>query len=340
MKVYLAHKEQSFSCRWLELLVERKVQYEIIDPFSQNVPELISSPDIFLWHWGPEEASFALALTIALEKKGVRVYPNFSTCWHFDNKVAQHYLFQACDIQVIQTWVFHSRKEALEWSDSVKYPVVFKLSGGASATNVQLVHSKQKVKMLIRRAFGRGFRPINRWSLFKNQIWKFERDKTIRSFLGIINGFRLLFVGKPIENIRPREKGFVYFQKFVPENEYDTRVVVIGDRCFAVRRYNRSNDFRASGSGRVDYSPQIFDTRLFDISFKLADQIGMQSMACDYVFSPQGSPLLIEVSYGFITGSFYESCEGYWDRNLKWHNYPVRPETFILEDMLDGFMET
>ena len=45
-------------------------------------------------------------------------------------------------------------------------------------------------------------------------------------------------------------KDYVYFQKFLPNNKYDIRIVVIGDRAFGFIRYNRENDFRASGSGK------------------------------------------------------------------------------------------
>ena len=35
------------------------------------------------------------------------------------------------------------------------------------------------------------------------------------------------------------DKNYIYFQEFIPGNEFDTRVTVIGDRAFAFRRMNR-----------------------------------------------------------------------------------------------------
>lgn len=49
------------------------------------------------------------------------------------------------------------------------------------------------------------------------------------------------------------QKDYVYFQKFLPNNTYDIRITVIGERCFGFIRYNRENDFRASGSGKIEY---------------------------------------------------------------------------------------
>jgi glutathione synthase/RimK-type ligase-like ATP-grasp enzyme len=47
----------------------------------------------------------------------------------------------------------------------------------------------------------------------------------------------------------------VYLQKFIKNNDGDYRVTVIGGKfAYSFKRLNRPNDFRASGSGRIDYS--------------------------------------------------------------------------------------
>lgn len=48
-------------------------------------------------------------------------------------------------------------------------------------------------------------------------------------------------------------KKYVYFQDFIPGNDFDTRVTIIGDRAFGFTRNVRPGDFRASGSGNVGY---------------------------------------------------------------------------------------
>ena len=51
-----------------------------------------------------------------------------------------------------------------------------------------------------------------------------------------------------------REKCYFYVQDFIPNNNFDIRVIVVCDKAFAIKRYVRKNDFRASGSGYIDYS--------------------------------------------------------------------------------------
>jgi glutathione synthase/RimK-type ligase-like ATP-grasp enzyme len=51
------------------------------------------------------------------------------------------------------------------------------------------------------------------------------------------------------------EKNYVYFQDFIPQNDFDIRIIVIGKRAFAIKRMVRKGDFRASGSGNIKYDP-------------------------------------------------------------------------------------
>ena len=75
------------------------------------------------------------------------------------------------------------------------------------------------------------------------------------------------------------QKNYVLFQRFLPDNEFDTRITVIGDRAFGFRRMTRKSDFRASGSGIIDYDIGKIDLRCVDIAFRVSQQLGFQSMA-------------------------------------------------------------
>jgi glutathione synthase/RimK-type ligase-like ATP-grasp enzyme len=115
-----------------------------------------------------------------------------------------------------------------------------------------------------------------------------------------------------------REKGYVYFQDFIPGNSFDIRVVVVGDKAFALKRMVRLNDFRASGSGEIVYCKEEMDERCVGIAFEVNEKIKAQSIAYDFVFDKNNVPLIIEISYGY-TASAYDQCEGYWDKEMNWH---------------------
>jgi glutathione synthase/RimK-type ligase-like ATP-grasp enzyme len=79
-------------------------------------------------------------------------------------------------------------------------------------------------------------------------------------------------------------KNYVYYQKYLPNNNFDTRVTVIGDRAFAFRRFNRTRDFRASGSGKIDYDMDSIDKRMIKIALETSEECGFQCMAFDFLY--------------------------------------------------------
>ena len=137
------------------------------------------------------------------------------------------------------------------------------------------------------------------------------------------------------ERMLPTQKGYVYFQDFITDNAYDDRLVVIGNRCFCVRRHCRKNDFRASGSGVKSYDHRLFPEAAIRIAFDISRKIKSQSAALDFIYDSEGQPLICEISYGFITGPFYEDCDGYFDCELQWHAEKVNPQYFIIEDFVN-----
>ncbi len=151
---------------------------------------------------------------------------------------------------------------------------------------------------------------------------------------GVLSGFARMFIPTEVERFSNNEKGYIYFQDFIPDKEYDTRLIVIGDRCFGVRRYCRKGDFRASGSGIKAYEPELFDKECIQSAFEIAKKLKTQSVAFDFI-SDGLQPKIVEMSYCFVMGSFYDDCPGYWDSHLTWNAKIVNPQYFIIEDFLE-----
>ena len=130
-----------------------------------------------------------------------------------------------------------------------------------------------------------------------------------------------------------KEAGYVMFQEFLPENTFDIRLIVLGNRCFGIRRFNRKNDFRASGSGMIDYDHTQIDKRAVQTSFDVAKKLGTRLIALDFIFDQQHIPVVTEMSYGF-TVEAYDSCPGYWDAELHWHEGKQNLQYLMMEDLV------
>jgi hypothetical protein len=136
--------------------------------------------------------------------------------------------------------------------------------------------------------------------------------------------------------LTPREQGYIYIQEFVPGNEFDTRVTVIGGRAFAFTRNVRPDDFRASGSGSISYDSRRIDMQCVQIAQRVTRRIGSQSCAFDFVRGVDGAQQILEVSYGYVASAVH-ACEGFWDERLEWHQGHVWPQDAILDDLLSSF---
>ena len=132
-----------------------------------------------------------------------------------------------------------------------------------------------------------------------------------------------------------RHKNYVYFQRFVAGNEWDTRVTTAGNRAHAFRRFNRPNDFRASGSNRWDIDPEKIDLRMVRIALEISKYFGFQAMAYDFIYDEQKKPKIVEMSYLYGGAGYPDFMNGYWDANMNWHAGRYWPQYFELIDLLN-----
>lgn len=337
MKIGIHHRKGSFSERWLEYTQEHDTPVKIVDCYRSDIVDQLADCEGLMWHWAHHDhraALFARQLTFALEAAGKHVFPDSSTCWHYDDKLGQKYLLEAVGVPLVPSYVFYDEGQAIAWAEQSDFPKVFKLRGGAGSTNVWLVNSRPEAIRLIRRAFGRGFGPINRFSVFRDKMSLVSRHRTLTAWKECFRAMALCLVPGRLEKRFPREKNYAYFQDFIADNSYDTRLVVIGDRCFGVKRHCRKGDFRASGSGLLEYDPALFDRAAIEAAFATAGKLGAQSLAFDLLRDANSRPRINEISYAFPTGPFLEACPGYWDRQLNWVPKTVKPAHCMVEDFV------
>lgn len=327
----------SYSDRWFEWCLQNQVPFKRLNCLSTDIVRESADLDAVLWHWtllSVEEPLVARQIITALEQAGILVFPNTPTCWHYDDKVGQKYLLESIGAPLIPTWVFTNRAEAMEWIAQATWPKVFKLRCGASSENVQLVRSAGQAKALCRRAFGAGF-PARAGYLYdaalrlhKTSNWRELLDKIRRAPQSLAET-----LGR--RRYAPRQRHYVLFQEFMPGNDFDTRVTVIGNRAFGAMRRNRPNDFRASGSGNCVFDPDRVDRRCVPIAFRVAERVGTQSLACDFLFDSHHQPRICEMSYCSVASPVHD-CPGYWDQSFAWHPGHFWPQDLILEDLLEA----
>ncbi len=338
MKIAIHNSENNgFRDRWVSYCNENSIAYKMVNAYDSDIVSQLNDCHAFMWqhHQGNyKDVLFAKQLLYSLQLAGKKVFPDFNTTWHFDDKVGQKYLFEAIGAPLVPSYVFYTKQEALQWVNSTTFPKVFKLRGGASSANVKLAKNKKEAVKLINKAFGKGFSQYDWKEKFKEAYRKKKLGKA--SWRDVLRPlyYALKKQPTPFAHYKGNEKGYVYFQDFVPNNSFDIRIIVVGDKAFGIKRMNRENDFRASGSGQILYYKSEFDERCVKLAFDVNQKIKAQSIAYDFVFDENNNPIIVEISYAFMA-SVYDPCTGYWDKKLNWHEAPFNPYGWMVDMMLD-----
>jgi glutathione synthase/RimK-type ligase-like ATP-grasp enzyme len=334
--IAIHHHPGSYSERWIRLCEEKGIAHRLVDCWRSDVMAQLRDADALFWHWShgsPQSQLVARQIIVAAERLGLEVFPNFLTSWHFDDKIAQKYLLEAVGAPLVATHAFLDEAEALEWTKRASYPLVCKLRCGAGSSNVRLLQTPNEARRWCKQMFARGL-PSVTGGYFSDLRVRTRRIHSVQQFLEKAkrtwNSMRRIAF---MRRMLPRQKGYALFQDFLPGNEHDTRVTVIGRRAFGFLRWNRRGDFRASGSGQIDYDPDKVDRRCLRIAFETNLKIDAQSMAYDFLFDGAKQPRICEISYGFMSQAVFD-CRGYWDENLQWHEGHYWPEELILDDVI------
>ena len=319
MKLAIHRSNEGFSNSWIEYCKKHGIDYKIVSCYDSDIVNQLSDCDALMWHFHQancKDVLFAKELMFSLQAAGKVVFPDFHTGWHFDDKVGQMYLLKAAGAPTVPTYIFYDKTKALDWVNEAEFPKVFKLRKGAGSSQVWLVNDRKEAIKIVKKAFGSGFSQYEPRSNLKERWRKFRAGKS--NLWEVIKGMVRFGYSPDFNRVAGNEKGYVYFQDFIPNNDFDTRVIVIDGKACAIKRLNRKGDFRASGSGDLLYDKHHFDEKLIQLSFEYAEKINSKCLAIDFVYEDE-QPLFVELSYGFPAGSFVDDCPGYWDRQLNWH---------------------
>lgn len=335
MKVALVYKENTFAEEWLKYLQENNIDHFQVDPYANDSIKEISKADYFFWHFDHfdcKDVLCAKSIINSLEGK-VKCFPNLKECFYFNDKLSQKYLLEAHQIQIPQTNVFYDKEKAKSFASKTKFPVVAKLRKGAGSSNVWLLKNKKEATEYINKSFGNGFSVFNTKKYLQT---RFQTSKQNESKLqNGLKGIRGAIINKKTAALQSKEKGYVLFQEYIPNDGFDIRVVVVNkNKAFSARRDVKENDWAASGSGIASYPNEHLDTDYIKVAFDIADKLDARCIAIDFVREKSSNVIYtVEVSVFYAYYSM-KPGRGYWDKSLTWQNDEKDPQFFLIEKVL------
>ena len=332
----IAHST-SWEFPWEEYCKEHGVGYELIDLMKGDAVKELKRFDVLLWHFGQYNHAQMLetrSILYAAKRLGLKVFPDFNDAWHFDDKVAEMYILQALNAPIPESRVYYDKESLKKDVDAgvIDFPVVGKLRTGSGSHNVKLLKSKSELMSYASKMFAGGYNPAP--SLLYKTTSNIRSSHNKQQFISKLKRapefLRTLAGAKHF----PHEKDYVYLQQFIPNDGYDMKVVVVGDKCAFLVRPIRSHDFRASGGGEVFFDRKYFKRQIIESAFKVSDALGSQCMGYDYVVNNEtGEGVIVEMSYGFSHQAIMASG-GYYDREMNWHDEPLNAPKEIIKNLL------
>lgn len=322
---------------WIEYCRDNRIDYEVVNCFDNNILEILKRFDVLLWHFSHyslQEMMFARTILNSAKKIGLRVFPDFSTSWHFDDKIAETYLLNTIKAPIPKSWVFYSKNSAFDFFQSFSdYPLVAKLKCGSGSSNVKLIKDKYHAKKYIRKMFKKGYKTAPSIVFkAKSNIMSSADMKTIINRFKRIPDFIQSFTSA---KLLPNEKGYVFFQEFVPNDGYDLKVIVVGDKLSFLARDVRKGDFRASGGGTIKYNHKLITMEIRNTAFRISRELKFQCMSYDFVIDNRNNtPRIVEISYGF-SHIAQIGLGGYWKESGEWIDEPLNAPTEILQNLVE-----
>lgn len=332
-----------FHGKWCGFLEQEGVSVSRVNLPGRHAYEEIACCQGLMWHL-PMAPSILQAAEPVLSPAefvlGKKVFPNYATRWHFENKHAQKYLFDALGVAAPATVCLWDREEARDWIETgAQFPLVYKKARGAGSRNVSLVRSKEQALGIVKKAFSpRGvWHQGGYYAVRGKPLGKRAASLCGNIMLRVMDGAAHMLLGTmprlPKRFWMP-EKDAVLFQEFLPGNTHDTRITIIGDRAFGFRRWNRPKDFRASGGGSLDHDVKGIDEEMVSMAFRISEKGGFQSMAYDFLRTREGKPVICEISFAYQNTAVFQ-CPGHWDSRLNWKAGRMWPEQAHVQDFLE-----
>jgi glutathione synthase/RimK-type ligase-like ATP-grasp enzyme len=332
--VYLG-KEMPNQKIYENILKHNGIDYTLLHIHDDDFWEKLNEVDILMYKWPNNDNQHLLSniLRPIFDSKKIKLTPNTSTSWHYDDKIKQYYLLKEHGANPVESYIFFNKKDAFDFASKTTYPLVAKLSKGASSSNVRLIKNKQQANRYIKKAFSaKGFKPEYFGSvLHLSKTLNFSFKKILIYYLKKVRAY---LIGKD-RSYWQRHKNYVLFQEYLPGNEFDTRVTTVGDRVHAFRRFVRKKDFRASGGEEWDINPDKIDKRMLRIALDFSKKMNFQSMAYDFIYDEHNNPRIVEISYLYGQPGFPDFMNGYWDFDLNWIEGRFWPQHLELIDLLD-----
>jgi glutathione synthase/RimK-type ligase-like ATP-grasp enzyme len=277
--------------KWVIACIKRGLEYDVIDLSSNNWFPLIKDGRYDLLLSRPPGLSedfknlYDERLYIIAKVLNYPIFPSFDECLIYENKKLLSDYLKAKEIPHAQTHVFYNKKDALNFVNESEFPIVAKMSIGASGSGVIIMKNPKAAIKYINKAFSGG--GIHSQAgpnrvIGSPKKWFYKALKSPSFFIKKLKHYYTVY--------KSRQRNFVILQEYVP-HDFEWRAVKIGESFFAHKKIKFKE--KASGSKGIDYSNPPMN--VLNFARELCENNNFNCMAIDFFEDGKGGFLVNEL---------------------------------------------
>lgn len=280
------------------------IDYSFVNMHGDNWIKDSANFDLIVWRPLSNPSSLYEVITKIVFIETIlktRCYPSSEELWLYEDKIRQYYHLSTSGLPVIPTFISFDEQECMDKLDSFEYPMVSKSYIGSASLSVSKIKNKAKARRHILRAFSKGLN----------------------------TGFPYL-----------KQKGYVFFQKYIDDASYDLRIILVGEKIFGYFRMKPKDDFRASGAGLIVKDELPLEAVL--LAMRVKEKMPSTMLAVDVLKSDRDNKYyIIETSISIDISTpeqlVYKNIPGYYqlkDGALEFHPGKYWLQEFLLEELI------
>ena len=337
-------EEGSFIPGWRTALLRSDAEPIRLSGLEEDTLGYCRTLNAVMCHYSHQRPDFLLipaVLDLIEDVLGLPIFPGRRMRILFDRKDLQSQILASFGLPIVPARCTDDYSRFVREMSETVFPIVIKYVNGAGSSQVTQARNRKEAlvigrTMARRREFSFPTPLAKQGRLLLGRAARFAKKGALSIFAPSYEQKLKHLVPWQANDVSQRLP-LIYWQPFVSSNG-DIRVTVIGDRAFTFRRGNRANDFRASGSGRISYEHSQSDKDAVKIAFEAEKQLNVGNVAFDFLRSPDGSPQIVEMSYGYLS-SAVEKCPGHWLRDGSWCEESRKPEDLHVEWFLRSIVD-
>lgn len=302
-----------------QLFSQRNYNVSVVELSKINIRQLLEEDAIVLYTSSEDRnslyKSYIEDIVFSLESAGMFVVPAYKFLKAHNNKVFMELLRETNDkigLNTIQSKCFGTVEELESIAGQLSYPVVIKKASGAMSRGVEKANT-----------------PYELVSKAKKISKSFHLQHDLKEILR-----KIKYRDKYIRESFYRNKFIV--QNLVHGLNNDWKVLVYGNKIYVLYRGVRKNDFRASGSGKIEFRETIPDG-ILDFALNIREYFDIPDVSLDIGYDGENFHL-IEFQFVYYGTTTLEKAPHYYIKDdNKW--ILVREKSNLEETYVTSMIE-